>query len=227
MTTQNLALDISSVKLQIASVTKLHPKASPAYPTVWGASKSQAEKQHCALSKVDSSWRVTAWNLYLIRAQRSLGFMPRDWRSLFQNKNYCFAVLALHGENHQHVISASSWKCVARVMCSSPGTQNWGQTSPGSIPAAAQLSMLGLLLPAPTAAAHRKLNSLCWVQIELFFPSPFIQRFSLAYTWNHTLFNMSLHFKKQRSNNSYQGNADHSALWKSLLYYTNIWVSYL
>lgn len=97
MTTQNLALDISSVKLQIASVTKLHPKASPAYPTVWGASNeapSCSEKQHCALIEVESSRRVTAWKLHLIKTQRSLGFMPTVWRSLFQNKNYCFAALA-------------------------------------------------------------------------------------------------------------------------------------
>lgn len=79
MTTQNLALDISSVKLQIASVTKLHPKASPAYPTVWGASEeapSCSEKQHCALTEIESSHRVTAWKLYLIKTQRSLGSMP-------------------------------------------------------------------------------------------------------------------------------------------------------
>lgn len=133
MTTQNLALDISSVKLQIASVTKLHPKASPAYPTAWGVSKeapSCYEQQHCALSKVESSWRVTAWKLYLIKTQRSLGFMPRVWRSLFQNKNYCFVVLALHGQNQQHVICASSWEWMAGVKCWA-GTRNWG-TGPGS-----------------------------------------------------------------------------------------------
>lgn len=128
----------------------------------------------------------------------------------------------LHGENHQHRIPASSWKWMARVMCS-PGTRNWGQTrpGPGSIPAAAQLGMPGLLLPP---SAHRKLNRLCWVQTELFFPCPFIQRFSLAYTWNHTLFNM---FKTSGATNAIRGNEDHSALRKSLLSYTNIWVNYL
>lgn len=126
MTTQNLALDISSVKLQIASVTKLHPKASPAYPTVWGASKeapSCSEKQHCALSEAESSWRVTAWRLYLMKTQRLLGFMPRVSRCLFQNKKPTALLSWLHGKTQQHTICASSWRWMARVM-RSPGTRN-------------------------------------------------------------------------------------------------------
>lgn len=93
MTTQNLALDISSVKLQIASVTKLHPKACPAYPTVWGVSKEALSysQKNCALSEAESSWSHC---LEAHKTQRSLGFMPRVWKSLFQNKNCCFSVLA-------------------------------------------------------------------------------------------------------------------------------------
>lgn len=150
MTTQNLALDISSVKLQIASVTKLHPKASPAYPTVWGVSKeapSCYEQQHCALSKVESSWRVTAWKLYLIKTQRSLGFMPRVWRSLFQNKNYCFVVLALHAKTSStwfvppHGNGWRGWRAgLAR------GTEEPAQGALGSSTA----PMPGLPLPAPS-----------------------------------------------------------------------------
>lgn len=95
MTTQNLALDISSVKLQIASVTKLHPKACPAYPTVWGVSKealSCSQKQHCALSEAESSWRVTAWKL--TKHKGHWASCQESEKSLFQNKNCCFAVLA-------------------------------------------------------------------------------------------------------------------------------------
>lgn len=226
MTTQNLALDISSVKLQIASVTKLHPKACPAYPAVWGASKealSCSQKQHCALSEAESSWRVTAWKLTKHKGH---------WASCQESENPFFRIKTvallswLHGKNHQYTISASSWRWMALVMCS-PGTRNWGQTSPGSVPAAAQLGLLGLLLPGPNSSSTQEAEQAVLGTIRTLLPISLYTRFSLAYTWNYTLFNICLHFKTSGATNPTRGNEDHCALWKILLYYINIWVNYL
>lgn len=158
MTTQNLALDISSVKLQIASVTKLHPKASPAYPTVWGALKqapSCSEKQHCALSKAKIKLESHCLKALPDQNTKVTGLHAKSLKISFSEQKLLLCGLGSPWQKPTAHDLCLIMKWMARVMCW-PGTRNWGRTSPGSFPAAAQLPGQASFCQHPTAAARRK-----------------------------------------------------------------------
>lgn len=124
-----------SVKLQIANVIKLHPTVSPVQPAAWGVSKEAvrcSEMQHSNLSEVESNCRVSVLK-FLIKTQRSPGFMPRVWRQLFQNKKPTALASSVYRQNPQYGISASSRRWWHRWYV------NLAHTTLGAAPVAAQL----------------------------------------------------------------------------------------
>lgn len=141
------------------------------------------------------------------KTQRSLGFMPRVWKSLFQNKNCCFAVLAPWQKPPVHDF------CLIMEMDGSGDVFAWHAELRANQSRERSCSSTARLVGPPSARTQQQQHTgswtgctirTGWVQLELFFPSPFIQRFSLAYTWNYTLFNICLHFKTSGKTNPYQ-----------------------